>query len=59
MVQDSSTSPYPVDPPPSYAEAMEYVQLCTRQLTLAMVDQQCNSRQNTSAGADNDQDEDF
>ena len=59
IVEESSTSFYPVDPPPCYAEAMEYVQLSTRQLTQAMVDKQWNRRQNTSAGADNDQDEDF
>ena len=58
MVQDSSKYPYPADHPPSYAQAMEGVQLSTRHLSQAMVDQHCNSRQNTSAGADNDQDED-
>ena len=31
------------DPPPSYAEAMQVVQLSPRQLTEVVVDQQCNT----------------
>ena len=55
MEQESQTSCYCVDPPPSYAEAMEYVQLSPRQLIQVMVDQQCNNRQTNNALADNDQ----
>ena len=52
MIQETSFS---VDSPPSYAEAMEYVQLSPRQLIQVMVDQQCNNRQTNNALADNDQ----
>ena len=51
MVEES------VDPPPSYAEAMECVQLSPRQLSQVMVDQQWNIRQNNSARSTNDQDD--
>ena len=55
MAQESHTSSYCVDPPPSYGKTMEYVQLSPRQLIQVMVDQQCNNRQTNNALADNDQ----
>ena len=46
MIQETSFS---VDPPPSYAEAMECVQLSPMHLTQVMLDQQWNSSQTNSA----------
>ena len=46
MTQETS---FYVDPPPSYAEAMECVQLSPLHLTQVMVDQQWKSRQNNNA----------
>ena len=48
MIQETSFS---VDSPPSYAEAMECVQLSPIHLTQVMLDQQWNSSQNNSATA--------
>ena len=46
-----------VDPPPTYAEATEGVQLSPGQLAQVMLDQQCNNIQNNSVRSPNDQDD--
>ena len=56
MTQETSFS---VDPPPSYAEAMECVQLSPLHLTQVMVDQQYKSRQNNNDNPCNEPEEAF
>ena len=55
MMQELKTTSYPADPPPSYAEAMAYVQLFPGHLTQVMVDQQCSSLQNNSEETDQEE----
>ena len=55
MAQKFKTTSFSADPPPSYAEAMAYVQLFPGHLTQVMVDQQCSSLQNNSAETDQDE----
>ena len=49
MAEESKTSFFSADPPPSYAEAMEYVQVSPGQQRQFMLDQQYNSLHNNSA----------
>ena len=59
MAQEINTSSVSLDHPPTYAEAMECVQLSPRQLTQVMLDQQQNNIQNNNARSPNDQEEAF
>ena len=56
MSQESSDS---VDPPPSYAEAIDCVQLSPHHLTQVLMDHQWNRRQNIDATQENDNEEIF
>jgi hypothetical protein len=55
MAAKSKTSSFSADPPPSYAEAMAYVQVFSGHLTQVMVVQQCSSLQNNSEETDQDE----
>ena len=59
MAQELNASSYSLDPPPSYAEAMECVHLSPRQLTQVMKNQQYNMIQNSNASPNNDQEKTF
>ena len=56
MAPESSDS---FDPPPSYAAAIECVQLSPNHLTQVFVDQQWNRIQNNGANPENDNEEVF
>eukprot|EP00090_Calanus_glacialis_P034927 TRINITY_DN59338_c0_g1_i1.p1 TRINITY_DN59338_c0_g1~~TRINITY_DN59338_c0_g1_i1.p1 ORF type:complete len:106 (-),score=20.94 TRINITY_DN59338_c0_g1_i1:24-299(-) len=56
MTQETSFS---VDPPPSYAEAMECVQMSPQHLTQVMDDQQWKIRENNNANPGNEPEEAF
>ena len=59
MDEESKTASYSVAPSPSYAEAMECVQLSPRHLTQVMLEQQWNINQDINATAANDPEEAF
>ena len=59
MAQEINTSSVSLDHPPTYAEAMEYVQLSPTHLAQVMENQQWNRIQNNYATAANDPEDAF
>ena len=55
MAQESKTSSFSADPPPSYPEPIEYAQVSPRHLTQVIMNQQWKSLLNNSSETDQEE----